>query len=255
MRRARLHRSAALLVAPLLGWGCLGSIERVFDDHLLDAGGSDSTVVEASDVDASDAQSEATPLQDAGPGVGDAASITDATSEGHADAPADGCGATNTVDNCGACGVACDNTTASARICNGASCLYTCTSGRSNCNSAAPDTNGCECATPGCCATGCQTAHSNGVGQQFYDCLDAGTANQTQATLACNAYAAAVAADGGDAGQCQLYGCTGPQGNNVLICTSALVGCYCWKFAGIASTTGHVSTTCLCPTDTDPIWN
>ena len=32
-----------------------------------------------------------------------------------------------------------------------------------------------------CCATSCQTTHSNGAGQSFYDCVPLGTYNLTQA--------------------------------------------------------------------------
>jgi hypothetical protein len=51
-----------------------------------------------------------------------------------------------------------------------------------------PDTDGCECAAPGCCSGACQVVHSNGAGQSFYDCVAASTFNQTQATEACVAF-------------------------------------------------------------------
>jgi len=39
-----------------------------------------------------------------------------------------------------------------------------------------PNTNGCECATPGCCPGAlCQNTHANGVGDSFYDCVAVGT--------------------------------------------------------------------------------
>ena len=49
-----------------------------------------------------------------------------------------GCGPTNTTSNCGKCGNVCTPTGATADLCNGLSCTYTCTAGHSDCNSATP---------------------------------------------------------------------------------------------------------------------
>ena len=63
-----------------------------------------------------------------------------------------------------------------------------CNAGLQDCNgSKAPDTDGCECAGTGCCSGKCQTAHSNGNGQTFYDCAAGKTHNETQAGEACAA--------------------------------------------------------------------
>src|SRR6185295_1610732 len=99
------------------------------------------------------------------------------------------CVSTSTAQNCSACGAACDTqTTSVAPACNGTTCLYSCKPGRQNCNQAAPDLNGCECAGTGCCGASCQISHSNGVGQTFYDCSPPGTYNQARATEACTAF-------------------------------------------------------------------
>src|ERR1019366_10654652 len=104
-----------------------------------------------------------------------------------ADASAAVCGPTSSVQNCGACGQACDTTTGTPS-CNGVTCSYTCAAGRADCDLATPDTNGCECATPSCCAGGgCQMTHSNGVGQSYYDCMALGTYTSAQAMAACAA--------------------------------------------------------------------
>jgi hypothetical protein len=120
------------------------------------------------------------------------------------------------------------------------SCLYACKPNLQNCNTAPPDLNGCECTGTGCCGSSCQTAHSNGVGQTFYDCQALGTYNQTQAMAACVAFTH-------DATQCAVYGCTGNAGS--LVCTpGAAPNCTCWKFApGNSGVNGKVSTTCTCP--------
>jgi hypothetical protein len=113
--------------------------------------------------------------------------------------------------------------------------------GRSDCNSGtAPDLDGCECATPGCCAgppAGCQTTHSNGEGQSFYDCNALNTVNVNQALAACAAYAAAqghpstwcasnysCGAIGG-----ALFACYNTGGPGVTTCSTAPV---CWGYQG-----------------------
>ncbi len=158
-----------------------------------------------------------------------------------------GCGPTNTIQNCGACGVTCGTTNVQNAACSGTTCIYTCNSGSSDCNSGqSPDTDGCECNTPSCCGSSCQTTHSNGIGQSYYDCVAQGTYNSTQANEACTAYASG----------CQTFSCTGP-GSNMVVCVTANGNCVCWNFSG--SNVGHVhqsgSTTCNCPTGSDPSWN
>jgi hypothetical protein len=151
------------------------------------------------------------------------------------------------VNSCAACGKACDTTTNSARSCDGKTCLYTCSPGRQNCDQTAPDTNGCECVGTGCCGAGCQTEHSNGVGQSFYDCTALGTIDYSHAIMACAAYTK-------DAAACTPQPCVYNAGS--LVCSPG-PSCYCWKYeAGNSSVNGKVRTTCTCPiTNGDPAWN
>jgi hypothetical protein len=190
---------------------------------------------------------------DAGASDGDAASgVTDATADmvsGEAspgedaphDAPGTGeagsdCGPVDTTTNCSACGVTCDTTHSTGATCTGTTCQYTgCSSGYSDCDKTAPDQNGCECATPACCNSQCQTVHSNGVGQNFYDCNPLNTHTLASAIEACVAYAKTV---GGNANDCiGGWGC--PQGSmsNLAVCYSSqggMVVCsnYCWTYLG-----------------------
>ena len=101
------------------------------------------------------------------PGKGDCDNIT-----------GNGCEHDLTKDaaNCGACGRACAGAGAlnvATATCSNSLCTSTCMPGHANCNLPAankPD-DGCECATPGCCTGGaCQTVHSNGLGQNYFDC-------------------------------------------------------------------------------------
>lgn len=187
-------------------------------------------------------------------GTADVSSGEDSGSDAHPpgqDAAHDGsgvaesgsdCGPLDTTANCSACGAACDAKHSTGATCTGTTCQYTgCSSGYADCDKTAPDTNGCECATPGCCSTQCQTVHSNGVGQSFYDCNPMGTHTLATAIEACVAYAQTV---GGNANDC-VGGWDCPQGNpsNVAVCYSAqggMVVCsnYCWTYIG--ATTGDV---------------
>lgn len=174
--------------------------------------------------------------------------------------PADGCETDiTTVQNCGGCGAVCNQTNAASASCDGTTCSYTCKSGFVNCNTTAPNTGGCECAGTGCCMGGCQTQHSNGVGQNFYDCNALGTHNVTQATEACNA-------DSGASGTCTDGWTSGSTGNVLTsVCRTAGNGttgsCVCWGYQGsgtASAAVGHVSTSsngCFGATSTDPTWN
>jgi hypothetical protein len=128
-----------------------------------------------------------------------------------------------------------------------------------DCNVAtAPDTDGCECDTAttaaqgtvnGCCGTGCQTKHSNGLMQNFFDCQPLGTIDQPQATEACTVFT-------GDVTKCHAFACTGP-GSNQVVCSDTAATCACWGFAG--TNAGHVhanaTTTCNCASAADSPWN
>ncbi len=95
----------------------------------------------------------------------------------------------------------------------------------------------------------------NGTGQSYFDCVDAGTYNQTQAAKACTAYT-------NDQFACNAAGCVGDAGDLVICGSPDGGGCGCWDYTG--SDTGHVyksgvqldgSTTCFCPSTNDPNWN
>jgi hypothetical protein len=158
-----------------------------------------------------------------------------------------GCGPTDTITSCGACGRRCDTLTGTPS-CSGGVCTYACNAGTSDCNaSIAPDTDGCECATPACCNGHCQTAHDNGLGQTFYDCNPAGTYDSAAAMAACKAY---VTSTGGDPSLCTGgWNCN----NAVAVCYSTSGGCTnCWNYTG--SLIG-VADDCGCPGTKLGSWN
>jgi hypothetical protein len=159
--------------------------------------------------------------------AGQDGALADTGGAASGDAGDPGCGPTNTTAQCGSCGTACDTTTGSPS-CNGTSCTYACNPGRSDCDLQAPDTNGCECATPACCGGSCQTIHSDGVGQNFYDCNPLGTNTDAEATEACVAYALSV---GGKASDCtDGWNC---QGQPYQVCFNTYhsgVPEYCWAY-------------------------
>jgi hypothetical protein len=189
-------------------------------------GGPDATAADVSSGDDSG--------PDANGGGQDAAHDASGVAEGGSD-----CGPLDTTANCSACGAACDTKHSTGATCNGTTCQYAgCSPGYSNCDKTAPDTNGCECATPACCNSQCQTVHTNGVGESFYDCNPMGTYTLATAIEACVAYAETV---GGNANDC-VGGWTCPPGNtaNQAVCYSALGGMtacsnYCWVYLGGAS--------------------
>lgn len=171
----------------------------------------------------------------------------------------DGCESSlSSTATCGACNAACSTKTGAAS-CNGTTCSYRCNTGLSDCNAAtAPDTDGCECATPGCCNGGCQTTHTNGVGDSFYDCNPVGTYSVGEARAACEAFT-------GSSGQCSgsslccalnLVGlCVGTTSES--ICGSVQGTCFCWQYSGNAP--GTVQTvngkcTASCGSTSDPAW-
>jgi hypothetical protein len=76
---------------------------------------------------------------------------------------------TNNAANCGGCGQACDTTNSTGATCSNSQCHYTgCSSGFSDCASAAPDLNGCETSlssTASCsgCGLACDAINSVGA--------------------------------------------------------------------------------------------
>jgi hypothetical protein len=224
-------------------------------DSASDAKGTDGSAheVDSGHVDASDdappsdTDSEAGDVHDGAPPSSDAEAGThDAGHDaGHDGGGADsGCGPLNTVTNCGACGVACpasgDTAGVSTAVCAGTTCQYTCNTGYLDCNaSAAPDTDGCECAwsgaiTPVCCSGGaCPSAHVTGYAMQpsgasetFYDCETSVDANL--AMDACTAYS-------GNAAYCATGTCNTT--GELVVCNFNIPSqdSVCWAYAGAAA--------------------
>ena len=169
---------------------------------------------------------------------------------------------TTSTSNCGGCGNACKPVGAASDTCNGLSCSYTCNTGRYDCNmNTPPDTDGCECtgSGTGCCGASCQTAHSNGTGQSYYDCNPLKTYTSITAVEACLAYSAAI---GGTSANCSDgFECTGsghpPVVSPTFVCyqNSAGTTCIgpCWAYSSTAnSETGNDDLqgdvlSCSCP--------
>jgi hypothetical protein len=92
-------------------------------------------------------------------------------------------------------------------------------------------------------------AHSNGIGQMFYDCAPLNTWNQTQAFGACTAFT-------GDAGACLVdpgFSCMGD-----VVCSKGYSVCACWVFNGTRP--GRIcnagTAACCCPgASSPPAWN
>jgi hypothetical protein len=161
---------------------------------------------------------------------------------------------------CGACKNAACNTKTGAASCNGATCFYKCNAGLSDCNAAtAPDTDGCECATPGCCGGSCQTTHSNGMGQSFYDCNALGGHGMAQAQAACEAFAGAGKCSASTVccgGLSALGVCLGTTDSSM--CGAARGQCGCWQYSGTAVGTVQSPAgkcTAACGATSDPAWN
>ncbi len=256
-RSARLWLVAAgALVAPFFVTECavISGLDQyvkgdasidVIDDQTVsdvvepDAPNKDSSADDANDSAPSDAGTDSQ-IEDADAAITDA-TVTDAD-----------CGPVDTLTNCTACGAACDTANTSSASCTGVTCTYACNAGFSNCDAAAPDLNGCECATPLCCAGGsCGVTHDVGVNAlKYYDCVEAGTYNQTQAAEACTAYA-------GNQFLCSLANCTNDAGDPLMCGNPDGGGCACWTYGG--SATGHVhlsgNASCFCADTNDPTWN
>ena len=163
--------------------------------------------------------------------------------------------------NCTACGIACDTTHSTGAACAGTGCMYTgCQAGWHDCNSAAPNANGCECQSPGCCGDGgCEPQHDNGVGQSYYDCTPVGVYSSSLALKACVAYTDAAA-------QCVGYPCADPD-SGPIICSSGALNkfCMCWSYAGsnvglvdnAGENPGTNGAHCFCPSASvgDTPWN
>ena len=183
-------------------------------------------------------------LMDSGANCTDS-SPKDSGPSGGMDSGDSGCGPTDTVTNCGACGNAC-NTTTGTPSCTGSACTYVCKAGLTDCNaSVGTDTDGCECMTTGataCCGTACANTHSDGVGQTFYNCNPVPTHTEVEAIDACVAYETSV----GISATMAAAGCSGgwscdsgsPPFADLDVCyvtgsgASQTFGAYCWEYQG-----------------------
>jgi len=183
------------------------------------------------------------------------------------DAPETGCGATNTLQNCGACGQSCsaggtNGVKTSGAGCTGTTCLYQCTTGFLDCNaSVGYDPDGCECdttkaTTAACCGTACPIDHIVGpvpgsAATDFYDCTPAGTFTSQLATDACAAYFG-TSADCFLPGQCTNASDAGT--GDFVVCGSVSLTseCVCWEYQGpnvgkVTAATGAELGNCICP--------
>jgi len=176
----------------------------------------------------------------------------------------DGCEtAITTAAHCGDCDAACDTTHSVDAGCPaGTACTYAgCATGWSNCNTTAPDLAGCECNTPACCGTTCQTTHATGIPSlSYYDCNALANARETTAQLvsqaleACAAYTGSVSqcASGLDCSSAGLpeagpYVCNG-QGGRGTTCTT------CWSYGANGSDFLQTED-CNCPGTPIGTWN
>src|SRR5208282_5635146 len=118
--------------------------------------------------------------------------------------------------NCGGCGVTCT----AGHSCNGGVCSGACSNGQ-----------------PACPSGACQTTHSNGLGQNYYDCNPLGTYTSVTATEAGSAYELSI---GGTAANVSGgWSCTGS--SLVSVCATNTSGnpLFCWGYQG--SETGQVA--------------
>ena len=230
----------------------------------------DAPATEAGSDGARDSSATDGPGESGPPDASDAGDAGDARADAGHDAGQDAgqdagpCGATDTVENCSACGSACAAPDAGAfgvlaNACNGTTCNYTCITGFLDCNAAtAPDLDGCECEAPGatCCGDVCPVQHTNGLGQvnsSFYDCTATGAYTEQLALDSCTAFA-------GSAADCTLGQCDavdgGFNGDLVVCATGSSTDCPCWVYSG--PDTGRVhnplapSPSCYCGVPGDP---
>jgi len=159
-----------------------------------------------------------------------------------------------TVTDCGGCGNACDTSNSVGAACTAGSCTYSsCALGYSDCNTSAPDTDGCECATPFCCGNGCATIHSNGLGQNYFDCFPLGTpgsAGTYNLTMAQEARAAWPMAGTDSTATCP--------GSQAAAFRQTSTMCAVWVYSGSLAGYVHLNAannSCLCPSGSDPTWN
>jgi hypothetical protein len=254
-----------LAALPVLGMACLGQPDRSFfgvdgsaDATLVttEAATPDVTVVTPpdSEVEAGTPEEDAQTESGAGPATDAATELTDAGLDALADggpgeadgATEAGCGPLTALDHCGACQNVCNTANRVDAGCGSGVCTYACAPGWSNCNTAGANTGGCACNTPTCCGLSCETTHSDGLGDTFYDCVALGTVDASaEAFKACAAYTGSQAkCKGGET-------CTGLPLVGPYVCNGVGGTCNrCWAYGG--TDVGRVEN-CNCPgTDIGP---
>jgi hypothetical protein len=176
--------------------------------------------------------------------------------------PPDFAGCTvGTVANCGGCGVSCDTVHSLGASCSAAACSFSgCAANWVDCTPAPPNYDGCECQGTGCCNGACQTKHSDGLGDAFYDCVALGTQDATQVQKAAAAWDASGSIDAAP----RTY--SDSKGSINYICDQSTKrnACACWtwngtgQYAGVghALATNRKATQCFIPfASTYPVWN
>jgi hypothetical protein len=169
----------------------------------------------------------------------------------------------SSTSSCGACGQACNAQTGTPS-CDGTRCSYACNAGRADCNASNPgaNTDGCECQTPGCCGTACETTHSTGIPSPatYYDCNATGH-GQAEAMGACTAFAGSAGACSASSVCCVVAGlCTVlTQPTTQSVCGASGGKCYCWQYAGPNPGTVQAGSpsncVAVCGSGSDPAWN
>ncbi len=150
--------------------------------------------------------------------------------------PDDGCETKlDALDSCGACGKKCDTASSTGAACTGTTCTYTgCNTGFGDCDTAAPNTNGCETKldSPDNC---------NGCGKK---CDATGSVGATCSATGCTY--ASCATGFGDCTKTapDLDGCETPL-NTVLNCSACGTACDATTSSG-ASCTGSSCTYTAC---------
>lgn len=178
-------------------------------------------------------------------------------------APADGGGSDggSVGGDDGGCGVVCDSIHSLGPLCSPGGCTFAgCMASYIDCNQAPPNADGCECEGSACCNGACQTKHSDGLGDSFFDCVALGTRDPVQVAKA----AAAWDATGNIDAAPRLY--SDNKGTVQYICDRSTVrnACACWTWngtgqyadAGRALSTNGKPTQCFIPFGaTYPAWN
>jgi Cys-rich repeat protein len=178
------------------------------------------------------------------------------------------------ITDCGGCGRACStNNTMGPLSCSQGLCKPTgCAPGYGDCGQPAAPTkdDGCEAmlntplhcgscanACPAgrqCCGTNCEITHTNGLGQQFFDCAALDTHDVTEAMAAAHAWMS-----GGTVFDANPSPCADGSG---MVCNQQSNSCACWAYVagGTSAVAGHVflnaaSTGCRCPGIGDGTWH